>query len=67
MEAMLFRFSEVMSVLTLILVLLAAKHVPALSGLPLAHMTGIVCFAFAIFLSLRIYNAELAKIRAERS
>ncbi len=62
---MLFRFHEVVSVLTLIVVLLIAKHVPFASALPLAQMTGIVCFAFAIFLSLRIYNAELARIRAE--
>jgi len=62
---MLFRFSEVVSVLTVIVVLLTAKHVPGLEGLPLSQMTGIVCFLFAIFLSLRIYNAELERIRAE--
>lgn len=62
---MLVRFSEVISVLGLVLVLLAAKHIPAFSFLPLSQMTGIVCFSFAIFLALRIYNAELARIRAE--
>ena len=62
---MLFRFAEVVSVLTLVVVLLIAKHIPFVSELPLAHITGVVCFAFAIFLSLRIYNAELARIRAE--
>ena len=62
---MLFRFYEVVSVLTLVVVLLIAKHIPLLSTLPLAQMTGIVCFLFAIFLSLRIYNAELARLRAE--
>jgi len=62
---MLVRFSEVIPVLALVLALLAAKHVPVLNSLPLSQMTGIVCFAFAIFLALRIYNAELAKIRAE--
>ena len=62
---MLFRFAEVVSVLTLVVILLAAKHVPVVNTLPLAHITGIVCFAFAIFLSLRIYTAELARIRAE--
>ena len=62
---MLVRFSEVVPVLGLVLALLAAKHVPALDFLPLAQMTGIVCFSFAIFLALRIYNAELARIRAE--
>jgi hypothetical protein len=62
---MLFRFAEVVSVLTLVVVLLIAKHIPFANELPLAHITGIVCFAFAIFLSLRIYNAELTRIRAE--
>ena len=62
---MLVRFSEVIPVLGLVLALLAAKHIPALSFLPLAQMTGIVCFSFAIFIALRIYNAELARIRAE--
>ncbi|MDP1731944.1 MAG: hypothetical protein Q8L54_12375 [Devosia sp.] len=62
---MLVRLSEVVSVLALILALLAAKHVPAFDFLPLSHLTGIVCFAFAIFLSLRIYRAELKRIRAE--
>lgn len=62
---MLFRFAEVVSVLTLVVVFLIAKHIPVINELPLAQMTGIVCFLFAIFLSLRIYNAELKKIRAE--
>lgn len=62
---MLFRFAEVVSVLTVVVVLLIAKHIPFVNELPLAHVTGVVCFAFAIFLSLRIYKAELARIRAE--
>ncbi len=62
---MLVRFSEVVPVLGFVLALLAAKHVPMLDFLPLAQMTGIVCFSFAIFIALRIYNAELARIRAE--
>jgi hypothetical protein len=62
---MLFRSAEVVSVLAFVVVLLVAKHIPIINELPLAHLTGIVCFAFAIFLSLRIYNAELARIRAE--
>ena len=62
---MLVRFSEVVPVLALVLSLLAAKQAEVLSFLPLAQVTGIVCFAFAIFLALRIYNAELAKLRAE--
>jgi hypothetical protein len=56
---------EVASVLFLVLGLLIAKHVPALEAVPLANVTGVVCFAFAIYLSLRIYRAELARIRSE--
>lgn len=56
---------EVAAVLALVLSLLIAKHIPALAFLPLSHITGIVCFAFAIYLSLRIYRAELARIRSE--
>ncbi len=62
---MLVRVPEVASVLALVLLLLIAKHVPLLAGLPLTSITGIVCFAFAIFLSLRLFQAELARIRAE--
>lgn len=64
-QAMLVRVSEVAPVLILVVLLLTAKHIPALSGLPLANATGIVCFAFAIFLCLRIFQDELARIRAE--
>jgi hypothetical protein len=56
---------EVAYVLALILSLLTLKHVPALDFLPLAHITGVVCFTFAIYLALRIYRAELARIRSE--
>jgi hypothetical protein len=56
---------EVASVLALVLVLLVAKHLPFLAFLPLAHITGVVCFSFAIYLALKIYNAELARIRSE--
>jgi hypothetical protein len=59
------RLHEVASVLALVLTLLIAKHIPLLDGLPLTNITGIVCFAFAIFLSLRLFQFELAKIRAE--
>ncbi len=62
---MLFRVSEVAAAIALVLVLLAAKHVPALASLPLSQMAGVVCFSFAIFLSLRIYKAELQRLRAE--
>lgn len=63
-QSMLVRIPEVATVLALVLALLAAKHVPQLGFLPLSQMTGIVCFAFAIFLALRIYREELEKLRA---
>ncbi len=62
---MLVRVSEVASVLALVVLLLVGKHVPVVSALPLTNITGIVCFAFAIFIALRIFQAELARIRAE--
>jgi hypothetical protein len=62
---MLFRSAEVVSVLMLVVALIIAKHLPIFDALPLSQITGIVCFMFAIYLSLRIYNAELKKIRAE--
>ena len=62
---MLVRVSEVVAAIALVLALLAAKHIPALSFLPLSQMTGVVCFSFAIFLSLRIYQDELRRLKAE--
>lgn len=62
---MLVRPREVAYVLLLVLGLIAAKQLPSLDFLPLAHITGVVCFTFAIYLSLRIYRAELARIRSE--
>ncbi|MEO6396379.1 MAG: hypothetical protein ABIO40_10770 [Devosia sp.] len=60
------RLHEVASVLGLVLILLIAKHVPSTSGLlPFANITGIVCFTFAIYLCLRLFQLELARIRAE--
>jgi hypothetical protein len=56
---------EVAYVLSLVLALLVAKQIPLLDAVPLAQITGIVCFAFAIYLSLRIYRAELARIQGE--
>jgi hypothetical protein len=57
---------EVVSVLALVVCLLVAKHVPPIAALlPLTSITGIVCFAFAIYLALRIFSLELARIRAE--
>jgi len=62
---MLVRTHEVVSVLALIVLLIIGKHVPIVNTLPLTSITGIVCFAFAIFMALRIFQAELARIRAE--
>ena len=62
---MLIRLHEVGSVLALVLILIIAKHIPLFQSLPLTNITGIVCFAFAIFLSLRLFQFELARIRAE--
>ena len=62
---MLVRTHEVVSVLALIVLLIIGKHVPVVNTLPLTSITGIVCFAFAIFIALRIFQAELARIRAE--
>lgn len=62
---MLFRIWEVGAVLAAVFALTVAKHIPLFDGLPLSQISGILCFSFAIFLSLRIYLAELARIRAE--
>jgi hypothetical protein len=59
------RVPEVASVLALVLALIIAKRIPFLDALPLTNVTGIVCFTFAIFLSLRLFQFELARIRAE--
>jgi hypothetical protein len=62
---MLVRISEVAAVLALVLALLMAKHVPALALLPLSNMAGIVCFSFAIYLCLKLFEDEVARLRAE--
>ena len=62
---MLFRFAEVVTVLVLVANLLIAKHIPFVNQLPLAQITGIGCFAFALFLSRRIDQAARRRIRAE--
>lgn len=59
-----FRVAEVIAVLFVVGAILVAKHVPVLATLPLAQMAGIVCFAFAIYMALRIFQQELARIRA---
>ena len=62
---MLVRPREVSVVLALVLALIAAKYTELAALLPLSHIAGVVCFAFAIYLSLRIYRAELARVRSE--
>lgn len=64
-QTMPLRLSEVVAVLAIVLGLLVAKHVPATADLPLSNVTGIVCFSFAIYLSLRLFQLELARIRAK--
>ena len=59
------RVPEVASVLALLLVLLIAKHIPFFYSLPIPTIMGVTSFAFAIYLSLRLFNFELARIRAE--
>lgn len=59
------RVSEVASVLALLLLLLIAKQLPFFAVLPINSIMGITSFAFAIYLSLRLFNFELARIRAE--
>ena len=59
------RVLEVASVLALLLVLLIAKQLPFFSALPITSLMGITSFAFAIYLSLRLFYFELARMRAE--
>ena len=59
------RVPEVASVLALLLVLLIAKQFPMFDGVPIKNIMGIISFSFAIFLSLRLFYFELARIRAE--
>lgn len=59
-----FRIAEVIAVLLVVGALLVAKHIPLLATLPLAQLAGIVCFTFAIYMALRLYQQELARIRA---
>ena len=59
------RVPEVASVLALLLILLIAKQVPMFDVLPIKSIMGIISLSFAIFLSLRLFQFELARIRAE--
>lgn len=55
---MVLRWQEAAFPLALVLILVILKYVPALDGLPLGRLAGIVCFSYAIFLSLRLMQAE---------
>lgn len=46
--------------LAVIVVLLLLKHVPATASLPLARAAGVVAFAYAAFLALRLVQGEEA-------
>ena len=54
------RWQEVAVPLIVIVSLLILKHVPGLDGLPLARAAGVVAFAYAAFLALRIVQSEEA-------
>jgi len=52
------RWQEVAVALSVVFALVVGKYVPLLNQLPLARVTGIVCFSYAIFLSLRLLQAD---------
>ena len=59
------RVPEVAAVLALLLILLIAKQFPMFDALPTKSVMGIISLSFAIFLSLRLFQFELARMRAE--
>jgi len=54
------KWQEVAVAIGVVVTLLAGKHLPYVSSLPLARVTGILCFGYAIFLSLRLLQADEA-------
>ena len=52
------RWQEVAVPLGVVLCLIILKQVPATEHLPLARTAGIICFAYAIFLALRLIQGE---------
>jgi len=52
------KWQEVTVVLSIVFALVVGKYVPFVNQLPLARVTGIVCFSYAIFLSLRLLQAD---------
>ena len=59
------RVPEIASVLSLLLILPIAKQFPFFDVLPIKSIMGVISLSFAIFLSLRLFQFELANIRAE--
>jgi hypothetical protein len=54
------RWQEVAVPLAIVAILVALKYVPALAGLPLARLAGVVSFGYAAFLALRLLQSEEA-------
>ena len=54
------KWQEVAVALFVVATLVLLKHVPIFAALPLARITGIVAFLYAIFLSLRLLQSEEA-------
>jgi hypothetical protein len=52
------KWQEVAVALSVVIALLIGKHIPLVSQLPLARVTGILCFSYAIFLSLRLLKVD---------
>lgn len=55
------KWQEAAIALIVILALIGAKHLPALAGLPMAQLTGIACFAAAIFFAYRLMQIDIAE------
>lgn len=60
---MILRWQEAAFPLVFVVVLLIGKHLPVLDPSLLSRLAGIVCFSYAIFLSLRLVQAEEAVFR----
>lgn len=54
------KWQEVAIALSVVVTLLVGKQLPVISELPLARVTGILCFVYAIFLSIRLLGVEEA-------
>lgn len=52
------KWQEVAVALSVVFALVMAKYMPIVSQLPLARVAGIVCFSYAIFLALRLLQAD---------